>query len=130
MEDKTGLYTVELVASENETGDEITVVSIKKMSEEDFINESFANKIFMVMMKRYGRSTALRKGIYEGKDKIFDEIKKDINANFKGIEINGSVFDIGKFGYDIFDYDTEDYDSPTIIYDYYMHFQRYLLYVN
>ena len=48
-----------------------------------------------------------------------DEIRKELNANFKGIEINGSVFDIGKFGYDIFNYDTNDYDSPTIIYDYY-----------
>lgn len=49
----------------------------------------------------------------------FEEIKKELNANFKGIEINGSVFDIEKFGYDIFNYDTADYDSPTVIYDYY-----------
>lgn len=46
------------------------------------------------------------------------EIEKELNANFKGLEINGSVFDVGKFGYDIFDYDTNDYDIPTIIYDY------------
>ncbi len=48
-----------------------------------------------------------------------EEIKKELNGNFKGIEVNGSVFDIEKFGYDIFNYDTEDYDSPTIMYDYY-----------
>lgn len=47
-----------------------------------------------------------------------DEITKELNANFKGLEINGGVFDIGKFGYDVFDYDTNDYDTPTIIYDY------------
>lgn len=48
-----------------------------------------------------------------------DEIKKELNANFKGIQIEGGTFDIGKFGYDIFNYDTNEYDSPTIIYDYY-----------
>ena len=48
-----------------------------------------------------------------------DEIRKELNANFKGLEIVGSTFDIGKFGYDIFNYDTTDYDSPTLIYDYY-----------
>ena len=48
-----------------------------------------------------------------------DEIRKELNANFKGLEIVGSSFDIGKFGYDIFNYDTTDYDSPTVIYDYY-----------
>lgn len=48
-----------------------------------------------------------------------DEIRKELNANFKGLEISGASFDIGKFGYDIFNYDTTDYDSPTIIYDYY-----------
>ena len=121
MEDKTGIYTVELKEGIDETtGEPTVVVSYTKMDEREFINESFANKVFIVMMKRYLKSTETRKGIYESKEKIFDEIKKDINANFKGIEINGSVFDIANFGYDIFDYDTEDYDSPTIIYDYFI----------
>lgn len=48
-----------------------------------------------------------------------DEIRKELNANFKGLEIVGTAFEIGKFGYDIFNYDTNDYDSPTVIYDYY-----------
>ena len=47
-----------------------------------------------------------------------DEIRKELNANFKGLDISGGVFDIGRFGYDVFNYDTNDYDIPTIIYDY------------
>lgn len=47
-----------------------------------------------------------------------NEISKELDANFKGLEVNGGIFDIGRFGYDIFDYDTSDYDIPTIIYDY------------
>ena len=47
-----------------------------------------------------------------------EEITKELNANFKGLEINGNLFDVSKFGYDVFNYDTNDYDIPTIIYDY------------
>ena len=47
-----------------------------------------------------------------------EEIRKEINANFKGLEITGGNFNIEQFGYDIYNYDTTDYDSPTIIYDY------------
>lgn len=57
--------------------------------------------------------------IYANGEHNLDEIKKDVDGNFKGLHINGSVFDVEKFGYDILDYDTEDYDSPTVIYDYY-----------
>ena len=51
-----------------------------------------------------------------------DEIRKELNANFKGLEITGGTFTIGQFGYDIFNYDTSEYDSPTVIYDYYFSF--------
>lgn len=67
---------------------------------DNFINSTKANRLFYL-------------GIRD-----LDELKKELNANFKGIEVNGSIFDIENFGYDIFNYDTSDYDSPTIVYDY------------
>lgn len=68
---------------------------------QDLINSHRANRLFYM-------------GLHDN-----DEIKKELNANFKGIEIEGGSYSVGKFGYDIFNYDTSEYDSPTIIYDYY-----------
>jgi hypothetical protein len=67
---------------------------------ESFINSHLANRLFYL-------------GIHD-----FNELKKELNANFKGLEINGSTFELGQFGYDVYNYETTDYDSPTIIYDY------------
>lgn len=67
---------------------------------ESFINSHTANRLFYL-------------GIHD-----LDELKKELNANFKGLEVNGHTFNIGEFGYELFDYDTNDYDSPTIVYDY------------
>lgn len=79
-----------------------------------FLNAHRANRLFYIKYWNKDNYTWNYGGINN-----FEEIKKELNANFKGIEINGSVFDIEKFGYDIFNYDTNDYDSPTVIYDYY-----------
>ena len=79
-----------------------------------FLNAHRANRLFYIKYWNKDTSSWNNGGIND-----FEEIKKELNANFKGIEINGSVFDIEKFGYDIFNYDTTDYDSPTVIYDYY-----------
>lgn len=67
---------------------------------ESFINAHLANRLFYL-------------GIHD-----LDELKKELNANFKGLEINGHTFNIGEFGYELFNYDTNEYDSPTIVYDY------------
>lgn len=85
----------------------------------DFVNKHKANRLFYIKYwvrnnDNDGSGTWKTGGIEN-----FEEIKKELNANFKGLEISGSVFDIEKFGYDIFNYDTTDYDSPTVIYDYY-----------
>lgn len=79
-----------------------------------FLNAHRANRLFYIKYWNKENSSWNNGGITN-----FEEIKKELNANFKGIEVNGSVFDIEKFGYDIFNYDTTDYDSPTVIYDYY-----------
>lgn len=79
-----------------------------------FLNAHRANRLFYIKYWNRDVSAWSNGGITN-----FEEIKKELNANFKGIEVNGSVFDIEKFGYDIFNYDTTDYDSPTVIYDYY-----------
>ena len=79
-----------------------------------FLNAHRANRLFY--MKYWNRDNSAWN---DGGITNFEEIKKELNANFKGIEVNGSVFDIEKFGYDIFNYDTTDYDSPTVIFDYY-----------
>ena len=79
-----------------------------------FLNAHRANRLFYIKYWNRDNSAWNNGGITN-----FEEIKKELNANFKGIEVNGSAFDIEKFGYDIFNYDTTDYDSPTVIYDYY-----------
>lgn len=71
-----------------------------EFDKESFLNSHLANRLFYL-------------GIHN-----LDELKKELNANFKGIEINGSTFDVGRFGYEIYNYESIDYDSPTIIYDY------------
>lgn len=65
-----------------------------------FINSHLANRLFYL-------------GLHD-----LDELKKELHANFKGLEINGHTFNIGDFGYELFDYETHDYDSPTVVYDY------------
>ena len=80
----------------------------------NFLNAHRANRLFYMRYWNKDNSSWVDGGISN-----FEEIKKELNANFKGIEINGSVFDMEKFGYDIFNYDTTDYDSPTVVYDYY-----------
>lgn len=75
-------------------------LSDEEFDKDSFINAHMANRLFYL-------------GFHD-----YDELKKELNANFKGIEINGNDFYLGEFGYDVFDYSTNDYDSPTIIYDY------------
>lgn len=82
-------------------GTTLNEIKNKSKEAEELIDSHRANRLFYL-------------GLHDS-----DEIKKELNANFKGLEIVGSSFDIGKFGYDIFNYDTTDYDSPTLIYDYY-----------
>ena len=65
-----------------------------------FINAHAANRLFYL-------------GVHD-----LEELKKELNANFKGLEVNGHTFNIGEFGYELYNYSTYDYDSPTIIYDY------------
>lgn len=65
-----------------------------------FVNSHMANRLFYM-------------GIHN-----LDELKKELNANFKGLEIDGHTFNIGDFGYELYDYSTNEYDSPTIVYDY------------
>lgn len=94
--------------------EENDIFTLDKCSNDDikeFVNRHRANRLFYI---QYWNNGWMPGGI-----DVFDEIKKELNANFKGLELNGSVFDIEKFGYDIFNYDTTDYDSPTIVYDYY-----------
>ena len=91
-----------------------TLQPFNKQDLNSFLNANRANRLFY--MKYWNNSNA---SWNLGGIDNFEEIKKELNANFKGIEVNGSVFDIEKFGYDIFNYDTTDYDSPTVIYDYY-----------
>ena len=91
-----------------------TLQQFTKKDLDTFLNAHRANRLFYIKYWNNANATWNNGGITN-----FEEIKKELNANFKGIEINGSVFDIEKFGYDIFNYDTEDYDSPTVIYDYY-----------
>lgn len=71
-----------------------------EFDKDSFVNSHAANRLFYL-------------GIHD-----LDELKKELNANFKGLEVNGHTFNIGEFGYELFDYDTNDYDSPTIVYDY------------
>lgn len=71
-----------------------------KFDKDSFINAHAANRLFYL-------------GIHD-----LEELKKELNANFKGLEVNGNVFNVGDFGYELFDYSTNEYDSPTIIYDY------------
>ena len=91
-----------------------TLQIFNKNDLEEFLNSHRANRLFYI--KYWDKENHIWNS---GGINDFEEIKKELNANFKGIEINGSVFDIEKFGYDIFNYDTSDYDSPTVIYDYY-----------
>lgn len=93
---------------------EDTLQEINDDDLKNFLNAHRANRLFYIKYWNKENSTWNNGGITN-----FEEIKKELNANFKGIEVNGSVFDIEKFGYDIFNYDTTDYDSPTVIYDYY-----------
>lgn len=91
-----------------------TLQIFNKNDLKEFLNSHRANRLFYI--KYWDKENHIWNS---GGINDFEEIKKELNANFKGIEINGSVFDIEKFGYDIFNYDTTDYDSPTVIYDYY-----------
>ena len=77
-----------------------TLVLFTDDDKQDFINSTKANRLFYL-------------GIHD-----LDELNKELNTNFKGVEMNGSVFDTERFGYDIFEYSSTDYDSPTIVYDY------------
>lgn len=75
-------------------------ISDEEFNKEEFITSHMANRLFYLGLHNY------------------DEIKKELDANFKGIEVNGDKFYLGEFGYDVADYDTTDYDAPTIVYDY------------
>lgn len=61
----------------------------------NFENESAANRIFL----------------YKTHD--LDLLKEYVNGNFKGLTIDGSDFNIDRFGYDAFLYDLKRYEEPV-----------------
>lgn len=68
--------------------------------------------------KKKWLDTTMANRLYVTKTQDSEEIKDILNAHFKGLTINGGVFDAERFGYEEFLYESNLYDSPTIEYDY------------
>lgn len=74
----------------------------------DFMDTHAANRLWVIKHKNFSE------------EEIKDYINDVLNCHFKGITVDGSNFDIDKYGYDTFLYDEKLYDAPTISEDYYI----------
>lgn len=72
-----------------------------------FMDTHMANRLWLLKHEDF-------KTIYENDDEIKKYIEDVLNTHFKGVTIDGSGFEMTKYGYDAFLYEDNLYDSPTI----------------
>ena len=88
-------------------GVEIGNYSVTDDMKDEFIDTHMANRLWVLKHEDF-------KSIYDNDEEIKNYIEDVLNAHFKGISIDGSGFQMSKYGYDAFLYEENAYDSPTI----------------